>query len=299
MKIHCIGIGGIGVSALAQYYLSEGHEVSGFDLTASEITDFLRGKGVRITTGDDIGHVKEGMDLVVYSPAVPRDNPELKRARKLGIPVKSYPEALGELTKRYKTIAVAGSHGKSTTTAMIALILERAGLDPTVIVGTKLKEFGGSNFRKGKGEYLVIEACEYDGSFLEYQPYGAVVTNVDKEHLDYFKTFANVKKTFATFIKKIPEGGFLIYNGDDRNIAIPKKPMFLPQKFSLRQIAAKKLAKLLKVPGKHNVQNALAALEAARAIGGVSDSVSLKALAAYRGSWRRFEEKKGKAGKKS
>jgi len=208
MKIHFIGIGGIGVSALAQYYLEKGNKVSGSDLVASEITDFLKAKGIKIVVGNNEKNIKNDFDLVIYSPAVQPDNPEYNKAKHLGIKLQSYPEALGNLTKEYFTIAIAGAHGKSTTTAMVGLLLIKAGLDPTVIVGTKLKEFGnsamnkteGSNFRMGKSKYLVIEACEYDSSFSEYFPQITVVTNIDREHLDYFKSFKNVIKEFKKFI---------------------------------------------------------------------------------------------------
>ncbi len=273
MKIYLIGIGGIGVSALAQYYLSKGQEVSGSDLVASEITDFLKNKGV-------IFSVPENPDLVVYSPAVKKDNPELKKFLEAKIKCQSYPEALGDLTKEYYTIAVAGAHGKSTTTAMIALVLTEAGLDPTVIVGTKLKEFGGSNFRSGKGKFLVIEACEYDSSFLYYSPKIEVITNIDKEHLDYFKTFANVKKAFRNFIAKLPADGFLVHN------------------IKGKQKDVQKLKKILKVPGEHNVSNALNALEVARILV-IPDTITFKALSEFEGTWRRFEIKQGNAnGKK-
>jgi len=270
MKIHFIGIGGIGVSALAQYYLEKGHEISGSDLAASEITDFLAKKGIKIFIGNDSENISKDLDVVVYSPAIKPENFELAAAKALDIKLHSYPEALGRLTRQYYTIAVAGSHGKSTTTAMVALILVKAGIDPTVIVGTKLKEFGNTNFRAGKSKYLVIEACEYDGSFLEYSPKIAVITNVDKEHLDYFKTFANVKKAFKDFAKKVPEDGFLI---TEKN---------LPRK-DVRKIK-------LQVPGKHNISNALAALAVARILG-IDDKISLKALSEFTGTWRRFETK--------
>ena len=244
MKIHLIGIGGIGVSALAQYYLSKGHEVSGSDLVASEITDFLAKKGIKISIGNYAENIAKDLDLVVYSPAVKKDNPELLQATHYKLQTKSYPEALGDLTKEYYTIAVSGAHGKSTTTAMIALILAKAGLDPTVIVGTKLKEFGNSNFRSG-GEvrsqklgvrsYLVIEACEYDSSFLHYSPKIIVVTNIDKEHLDYFKTFANVKKVFRNFIVRLPADGFLVFNEDDENIPRIENPKFKAISCSAKQ----------------------------------------------------------------
>ena len=286
MKIHCIGIGGIGVSALAQYYLAQGHQVSGSDLESSEITDFLKEKDITIIIGNKAENINQHIDLVVYSPAVPANNPELKKAKGLGILLKSYPEALGDLTKQYFTIAVAGAHGKSTVTAMIGLMLKKAGLDPTVIVGTKLKEFGGSNFRLGQGKYLVIEACEYDGSFLNYQPKIIVVTNVDKEHLDYFKTFANVKKAFKDFILKLPRDGFLVANKDDKNTPKFTKLNFGVHYYSIRQKEAKRLK--LKIPGKHNVSNAMAALEVARILH-IEEKVALQSLSEYQGSWRRFE----------
>ncbi len=274
MKIHFIGIGGIGVSALAQYYLEKGWQMSGSDLAASEITEFFLKKGVKVFIGQKSENISAGIDLVIHSPAVKPENPEYAAAKKMGIKTQSYPEALGELTLQYKTIAISGSHGKSTTTAMTALVLIKAGIDPTVIVGTKLAEFGNTNFRMGKSEWLVIEACEYDGSFLNYQPQIAVITNVDKEHLDYFKTFANVKKAFRDFVKKLPKDGHLI---ESKN-------------YSVNGADGKKLKKLLKVPGAHNVSNALSALAVARILG-VKDVVSFKALAEFKGTWRRFETK--------
>src|SRR5574343_1304101 len=220
MKIHLIGIGGIGVSALAQYYMSKGHEVSGSDLVASEITAMLKKMGVKVFIGNFAKNIEKDFDLVVYSPAVTLKNPELKKAKQFKIKTQTYPEALGDLTQNYFTIAVAGAHGKSTTTSMIGLILTAAGLDPTVIVGTKLKEFGGSNFRAGKSKLLVIEACEYDSSFLHYSPKIVVVTNVDREHLDFFKTFANVVKAFKKFILKLQKDGVFVFNKDNADMPI-------------------------------------------------------------------------------
>ncbi|MDO8429903.1 MAG: Mur ligase domain-containing protein, partial [bacterium] len=169
LKIHFIGIGGIGVSALARYYLTKGHEVSGSDLASSEITQALGKLGARISIGKNI--IKKDADLIIYSPAVQRPALNSKQCRVL-----SYPEALGELTKEYFTIAISGTHGKSTTTALVSLILIKAGFDPTVIIGTKLKEFGDSNFRAGKSEYLIIEADEHMASFLNYWPKMIILT---------------------------------------------------------------------------------------------------------------------------
>jgi len=288
MKIHCIGIGGIGVSALAQYYLEKGHQVSGSDLAASEITDFLGKKGVTIFIGNKPENISQNIDVVIYSPAVKPENPEIQKAKVLGIKAQSYPEALGELTKNHYTIAISGSHGKSTTTALIALLMIKAGFDPTVIVGTKLKEFGNSNFRMGKSNYLIIEACEYDSSFENYFPKITVVTNVDKEHLDYFKTFANVVKEFKKFIAKLPAGGFLVANKDDKNLVKISHGTFTTKFYSLKQKETANTKKIMNIPGQHNVSNALAVLAVARILH-IKDAVTFKSLSEYHGSWRRFE----------
>ena len=274
MNIYFIGIGGIGVSALAKYYAAKGNRVTGSDLVQSEITDALKKLGITICRKSDFLHV----DQVIYSPAVPKTNPELKKARKLGIPCLSYPEALGELTKQHYTIAVSGTHGKSTTCAMIGLILAKAGLDPTVIVGTKVKEFGpstnsGSNCRVGKSKYLVIEADEHFASFLHYWPKIIVITNIEPDHLDYYKTFKNLKKTFEKFVSHLPKEGILIKNEN-----IKKKNEKLQSK----------IKNILKVPGEHNEDNALAALAVARTLK-IPDKVSFKALSEFKGTWRRFE----------
>lgn len=288
MKIHFIGIGGIGVSALAQYYLLKGHKVSGSDLARSEITDFVKEKGVKIFIGNFVKNINKDLDLVVFSPAVKKDNPELARARKYKIKTLSYPEALGELTKEYYTIAVAGAHGKSTTTSMIGLVLEKAGLDPTVIVGTKVKEFGNSNFRGGKSKLLVVEACEYDASFLYYSPKIIVLTNVDKEHLDYFKTFENVKKTFKDFIMRLPADGFLVFNTDNKDVPQIENAKFKTIGYSAENPEIAKIKKIMQIPGAHNALNALAVLNVAKILE-IPDEITFQALADFKGTWRRFE----------
>jgi len=303
MKIHFIGLGGIGVSSLAQYYLAKGNEVSGSDLAASEITELVKQKGAKIYIGNSAENILPDLDLVIYSPAVKPGNLEFKKAKELKIKLQSYPEALGELTKEYYTIAISGSHGKSTTTAMLGILMQDAGLDPTVIVGTKVKEFGDTNFRFGKSKFLVIEACEYDSSFLNYFPKIVVVTNVDKEHLDFFKTFANVKKAFKDFIMRLPEDGFLVFSSDDKNLNVIARSIATKQsglrllRFAHNDKNAGKLKKILKVPGKHNVLNALAVLQVARILA-VPDKISFKSLSNFRGTWRRFEIQDGRAGNK-
>ena len=281
MRVHFIGIGGIGVSALAQYYLAEGHEVSGSDLVSSEITELLKKKGIKL-----LKTIPKDVDLVIYSPAVKKP-PKIQ-----GVKFLSYPEALGSLTKRYFTIAVSGTHGKTTTCAMISLIMIKAGFDPTVIIGAKLKEFGNSNFRKGKSKYLVIEADEWQASFLNYWPKIIVLTNIEREHLDYYKDLRHILKTYREYIAHLFEEGVLVVNGDDKNISKIKnqksKIKCKIQSYSLGQGEVKKLRKVLKVPGEHNAYNALAALAVARTLG-ISDEVSFKAFSEYRSAWRRFE----------
>lgn len=202
-NVHFIGIGGIGVSSLAQYYLATGWKISGSDAVKSEITDDLKKKGIKIFIGQKAENIKS-LDLVIYSAAIKPENPELLSAWDRSSQVLSYAEAVGELTKKYFTIAVSGSHGKSTTTALIGLILMQAGLDPTIIIGTKLRELegppfregrsfsGGNNFRLGQSKYLVLEADEYARSFHNYFPKIAVLTNIDKEHLDIYKNLNGV-----------------------------------------------------------------------------------------------------------
>ena len=295
LKIHFIGIGGIGVSALARYYLEKGYQVSGSDLASSEITNALIKKGAKLLFGE---HKEENLpknaNLVIYSPAVSKNNPELLQAEKHKLKTQSYPEALGELTKKYFTIAVSGTHGKSTTSSMIGLLLVKAGFDPTIIVGTKLKEFGNSNCRVGKSKYLVIEADEHMASFLNYWPKIIVLTNIEKEHLDYYKNLSNVLKTYKKYIGHLSKEGILVINNDDKNIRkiirnrISKRNPI--PRYSLKQPEAGRLKKTLKIPGVHNVSNALGALAVARILK-IPDKISFKALSEYKGSWRRFEER--------
>jgi UDP-N-acetylmuramate--alanine ligase len=294
MKIHFIGIGGIGVSALARYYLAQGHKVSGSDLVSSEITKALEKLGAKIFIGKHKAkNLPEDANLVVYSPAVEEKNPELKKARKLKIKCQSYPQALGELTKNHFTIAVCGSHGKSTVAAMIGLILTKAKFDPTVILGTKLKEFRDSNCRVGKSKYLVIEADEYKESFLNYWPQIIVLLNIEYDHPDYFKNLHHYILAYKKFVSHLPKDGILVANKDDKNTFLTFKKRKKVIWYSLKEKESKKLRKVLKIPGEFNVSNALAALKVARILK-IPDKISFKTLSQYKGSWRRFEEKRAK-----
>lgn len=296
-KVYFIGIGGIGMSSLAQYYLKNGWQVLGSDLSKSEITNALKKIGAKIFIGEDSKRIKKDFNKIIITPAVTEKNKELEQARKFGLKVQTYPEALGELTRQKFTIAIAGSHGKSSTTAMLALVLIEAGLNPTVIVGTKLKEFGNSNFRAGKSKYLLIEACEYDDSFLNYSSDLAVITNIDREHLDYFKDLKGVINSFQEFVKNLSKNGWLILNKDDENSRKIKGLNIKKMGFSLAQDEALKLKKVLKMPGDYNIYNALAVLSAARILK-IPDKITFQALSKFKGTWRRFEiEEKSTQGK--
>ncbi len=217
-RIHFIGIGGIGTSALARWFLVKGYKVSGSDASPSETTQELRRQGIKVFIGHKALNLDKNTDLVVHTAAIKLENPEFNKAKELKIPVMTYSQALGSLTRQYKTIAIAGAHGKSTTTALMSLVAIKAKLDPTVIVGTKLKEFSGSNFRNGKSEYLIIEADEYANAFSNYFPWAAIILNIDREHLDYYKNLSEIKNAFLGFIGNVKSGGILILNKDDKNL---------------------------------------------------------------------------------
>ena len=278
MKIHFVGLGGIGASSLARHFFQAGHSVSGSDISGKSIDE----KGISYFKGHSGTHIPEDADLVIYSPAVDEKNVEVVKAKELGIKVQSYPEALGELAKNYYTVAVSGTHGKSTTTSMLSLIMIKAGLDPTVIVGTKLKEFKDSNYRKGESKYLLIEADEFKASFLSYEPELCVLTNIEEDHLDYYKDLDHIMDTFKKYLQK---AGKIVANRDDKNTSNLLKGFK-----NVTWYGSRMQKPVLSVPGKHNIYNALAALTASKELK-VKRSVALDALKRFKGSWRRFEEK--------
>jgi UDP-N-acetylmuramate--alanine ligase len=297
-KVYFIGIGGIGMSALARWFKSQKWAVFGSDSAGGSWIRELQKDGLYVKIGHKKGHINPKIGLVIYNQAIPKANPELREAKRLGIPTLSYPEMLGALTRHYTTFAVAGAHGKSTTTSLLSLVLAKAGLDPTVIVGTKLKEFGNRNFRAGKSKNLVIEADEFKGAFWHYSPTYAIVTNIDREHLDFYKNLSNVKKSFLKFIGNIQTGGILIVNKDNENllalnrqiqkIAKRKKFKVIWYSVMMRHNTCRQIKNVLKVPGAHNVSNALAVYTLARELG-INEKTILRALGDYHGAWRRFE----------
>jgi UDP-N-acetylmuramate--alanine ligase len=309
-KVHLIGIGGIGVSAIAKLLLHHGIEVSGSDSIESEITADLAGRGIDIYIGHDAQNLPEGLDLVVRSDAVPDDNHELAYARSLGVRDLTYFEFLGEYSRDRKVVAVAGTHGKSTTTAILGQILVEAGLDPTVIVGSKVPDFEDGNLRLGRGELFVVESCEHQAHLLELFPYAALVTNIEADHLDYYRDLEHIKKTFRQFAAQVDPSGFLILNADDRNgsaelaanlrietvgfsVGAGYRVQVVPngdgiQCFSIIRDGNEIGQFNLYVPGKFNVMNAAMAAVMAMELGASVGAVQV-ALARYRGIWRRFE----------
>lgn len=310
-KIHFTGIGGVGMSGIAEVLRNLGYEVSGSDLKESETTGRLRALGITISIGHNAGNIKDA-DVVVISSAVSLYNPEVEAARKLSIPVIPRAEMLAELARLKYGVLVAGAHGKTTTTSLVASVLAEGKLDPTVVIGGKLKGIG-SNAKLGQGEFLVAEADESDGSFLKLSPTIAVVTNIDREHLDYFKTIDEIKKAFLSFINKIPFYGLAILYGDNEYI---REIMPMVQRRSLTyglsehlDLSAKKIvtdgyrtrfeAVLNGTPlgsfelpllGAHNVCNCLAAIAVANELKMHMDDIR-KGLSGFSGVQRRFELK--------
>jgi UDP-N-acetylmuramate--alanine ligase len=215
--VHFVGIGGIGMSGIAEVLLSLGYQVSGSDLRASAITDRLQKLGARIYAGHEASNVA-GAKAVVVTSAVDQSNPEIMEARRLQIPIIPRGEMLAELMRLKFGIAIAGSHGKTTTTSMVAAILNAAGLDPTVVVGGRVAAMGGSNARIGKSQLLIVESDESDGSFLKLAPIIAVVTNIDREHLDHYAGIEDIRLAFTDFVNKVPFYGAVILCMEDPNI---------------------------------------------------------------------------------
>jgi len=217
-KIHCIGIGGIGLSGIAQILHEKGAQVSGSDIEDSPLIQSMIKKGIEVRIGHDDSYITPDLTQIIYSSAVPDDNVELKKARELGIPIITFSESIKKFTGDLYTIAVCGTHGKTTVTALSALALMAGEKDPTVIVGSTLKELNDTNYRVGEGKYFVVEACEYKRNFLRYDPDVVILTNIEAEHLDYFKDLEDYKDAYKEFVSKLPYDGFIIANGDDKNV---------------------------------------------------------------------------------
>lgn len=311
-KIHIIGIGGIGISAVAKLLLSQNKIVTGSDLNDSDLIEALKNFGAKITIGEhNTNNLGKDVSLVIYSDAVPETNPERQAAVSHKIPCVSYFEFLGEYSKDKYTIAISGCHGKTTTTAFTGLILDRANFDPTVIVGSKVKDWDG-NLRLGGSNYLVVEGDEYRAHMLQLNPKAIIMTNIEFDHPDFYKDLNQTVETFQNFINKLPEDGYYIYNLDDPILRERiEKPNCNVLSYSLENQAADLIVKNVKVdhgrqifrpvfkgqelrdfnlqvPGKFNVSNALGATLLALELG-VSPDIIKDTLAQYTGAWRRFE----------
>jgi UDP-N-acetylmuramate--alanine ligase len=315
-RIHFVGIGGIGMSGIAEVLLNLGYEISGSDLKASEATARLGSLGGRIFVGHAAAHVATA-DVVVISSAVRRDNPEVIEARHRNIPVIARAEMLAELMRLKSGIAVAGSHGKTTTTSLVAQVLGHAGLDPTAVVGGRLKDYG-TNAKLGKGEWMVAEADESDGSFLKLSPTLAIVTNVDAEHLDHFGSLDRLRQAFLTFANSVPFYGLAVLCLDHPTVQgmIPEiekrhvtyglssqahyraTDVELSGFRSVFTVArgGEGLGRFeLPMVGEHNVLNALAAIAVADELS-IPVDVTREALSLFRGVDRRFTVRGDAAG---
>lgn len=280
------GIGGIGMSGLAQLMTDRGDTVVGSDRAESPTTDLLTKQGIRVIIGQDAANVPEDAALLVYTTAVPEDNPERVRARELAIPEQSYFEALGGVSVGMRTVAVAGTHGKTTTTGMLAKILADAGARPTGIIGSIVEDFG-SNYLPGDSDLFVVEACEYERHFLELSPDVLVITNIEFDHSDYYQDLPDVQAAFRALMEKVPAHGFIITDTEAPTI----QPLLEGLAATVVDYASEP-ARELRLPGAFNQMNARAASAAARMVLPVLEEGSIRAsLAAFRGTWRRFEFK--------
>lgn len=315
-RVHFIGIGGTGMSGLAGILQNFGKYITGSDNESSHITHKLQKNGINTIEHHSAKNIKKALDLVIYSLAIEESNQELKAARLQKIPILSYPEAVGQLTKQFYTIAICGTHGKSTITALISKILLENNFDPTVLLGTTMKELKGRNFRVGKSKILVLEACEYRRAFLNYSPRVIVLHTLDPDHLDYYRDFADYLKAFREFASKLPPEGYFFGNLDDEDIYDVLKTLqgkkfplyntftygtkYASSDFYLKEKTIiqkdKHLGELnLKIPGFHNRTNALAAFSVCATLG-IAPRDILQGLNTYEGAYRRFELR-GKLGK--
>ncbi|MBN3039284.1 MAG: UDP-N-acetylmuramate--L-alanine ligase [Candidatus Omnitrophica bacterium] len=310
-KVHLVGIGGIGMSGIAQLLLDMGCEISGSDLKDSALIEKMRHRGAKIHIGHKASNLADAQ-LVIFTPALENGNPEIKLARAKGIPALSRAQALAELANQKKTIAVTGAHGKTTTSSLISHMLVNCGLKPTICVGGELFSLDGNAF-SGSGNYFVLEADESDGSFLTLNPFYSVITNIDREHLDYYRDFEHIIDTFRKFMQNTREEGALFCCKDDSQLmhiagnlerkivsfGLSAQADVFAQDVVLEEdtsdfecISAGRQAGrvTLHIPGRHNVSNALAAIAVGLEMGIDFDDIR-KALMSYKGVRRRMELK--------
>jgi UDP-N-acetylmuramate--alanine ligase len=314
-KVHFVGIGGIGMSGLSEILHSRGFEVSGSDKALTEVTQRLHDLGMKIYEGHSPENLKDA-DVLVYSSAVTLDNPEVRAAIERKIPIIKRSEMLAEVMRLQYGIGIAGTHGKTTTTSMVGLTLTEGGIDPTIIVGGKLSGLGGTNARLGHGEFIVVEADEFDRTFLKLTPTIAALTTLESEHLDTYKDLNDIKAAFIEFANKVPFYGFVVLCQDEPALQdiIPhiNKKIFAYGLSAQADIRAAEISYSgfetaytvnykgdelgrisLKIPGLHNIKNSLVAVCIAREIG-IPFEIIKKALESFTGVYRRFEVKHNK-----
>jgi len=285
MRIYCSGIGGIGLSAYASQMRVRGHEVYGSDKSDSATIHSLAGLGIQVTFNQDGTGIPPGTELFVFSEAIPPDAPERLKAIKLKIRSISYFQALGELTRNHWLIAVSGTHGKSSTTAMAARVLIDAGKDPNVVVGTKMQELDGRNWRKGDSDLWVVEACEYRRSFHFLSPKIILLTNADGDHFDVYRDQDDYERAFVEFIGRLPvDGAVITHGGDPRVVSIIKQ--------SGKKLIDADLQPAIKlsIPGLHMRQNAQLVLSLGEILG-LDRKTAESSLEQFKGTWRRMEVK--------
>ena len=311
-KIHFVGIGGIGMSGIAEILLNQGFEVSGSDLHLTEVTNRLEELGAKVYEGHSAENVK-AVDVLVYSSAVIPDNPEVRAAADRNIPIIKRAEMLAETMRMHYGIGIAGTHGKTTTTSMVGLTLTEGGIDPTIIVGGKLSGLGGTNARLGNGEFIVVEADEFDRTFLKLTPTIAAITTLEREHLDTYKDLDDIKTAFIEFANKVPFYGFVVICLDEPALQdiIPSinKTVFTYGTTAQADVRAidiefagfsskynvvykeKELGQIkINIPGEHYVKNSLVAVAIGMELG-IDFNVIKKALEKFKGVYRRFETK--------
>lgn len=283
-KIHCIGIGGIGISALARWYRENGATVTGEDDAEGEVTDGLISDGVRINFPVSGEMMDNTYDLVVHTIAIPKTHPALVRALDVGIKILTYPEALGEMSTQKRMIAVCGTHGKTTTTAMTYHALQAAGIDVSMIVGSLIQHGGTlTNYIHGESDWMVVETCEYRRSFLNYYPEVIILTNIDNDHQDYFPTMTDTIKAFQEFVDHLPVGGALITHSKYANMLTVKE--------GVHRIVLDEIEDIeLQVPGQHNRSNAALVLALANHLHLDREKIKV-GLSQFPGTWRRQEFK--------
>lgn len=308
-KMHFVGIGGIGMSSIALILLKLGYKISGSDLESNTLTEKLKDMGAKIFVGHSGGNIEPDTEIIVYSSSINNSNPEIAEAKRRALPIVRRAEVLGELLNKKKGIAVTGTHGKTTTTSLISVMLENCAMDPTAIIGGEVGLFG-CNAKYGKGEYLVAEADESDGSFIHLKPFYSVITNIEMEHVDYYQTLDDSINAYAAFANNTKKTGMLFVNNDDENIkkmlksfkgkyesfSLEKGADIYPHEIKMTEFRSSYLCVyknevlgrvFLNIPGRHNIINSLATIQVGLKMGITFEKIT-QSIQDFTGTKRRF-----------